>query len=273
MKVVVMAGGSGTRLWPLSRAMYPKQFLPLAADKTMLQATLDRCSGLTSSTPVVICNEDHRFIVAEQLRAEKVSANIILEPVGKNTAPAIALAALHAVKDHQDPVLLVLAADHVILEKPVFQEQVKKAQKMAEEGFLVTFGIVAEKPETGYGYIQRGDVVPGGDGYRVKGFVEKPNQTKAQEYIDSGDYYWNSGMFMFRASTYIQELKKYRPDILAACELAMGNTEKDMDFIRLVKDEFKKCASESIDYAVMEKTGNSIVVPLDAGWSDVGSWS
>lgn len=273
MKVVVMAGGSGTRLWPLSRAMYPKQFLPLAADKTMLQATLDRCSGLTSSTPVVICNEDHRFIVAEQLRAEKVSANIILEPVGKNTAPAIALAALHAVKDHQDPVLLVLAADHVILEKHVFQEQVKKAQKMAEEGYMVTFGIVAEKPETGYGYIQRGDVVPGGDGYRVKGFVEKPNQTKAQEYIDSGDYYWNSGMFMFRASTYIQELKKYRPDILAACELAMGNTEKDMDFIRLVKDEFKKCASESIDYAVMEKTGNSIVVPLDAGWSDVGSWS
>ena len=273
MKVVVMAGGSGTRLWPLSRAMYPKQFLPLAADKTMLQATLDRCAGLTSSTPVVICNEDHRFIVAEQLRSEKINASIILEPVGKNTAPAIALAAIQAVKDNQDPVLLVLAADHVIVQKTVFQEQVKKALKLAEQGQLVTFGIVAEKPETGYGYIQRGELVAGGDGYSVKGFVEKPNQVKAQEYIDSGNYYWNSGMFMFRASTYLQELKKYRPDILAACELAMGNPEKDMDFIRLAKDEFKKCPSESIDYAVMEKTSNSTVVPLDAGWSDVGSWS
>lgn len=273
MKVVVMAGGSGTRLWPLSRAMYPKQFLSLAADKTMLQATLDRCTGLTSSTPVVICNEDHRFIVAEQLRTDKITANIILEPMGKNTAPAIALAALYAMKAEQDPVLLVLAADHVIQQKNVFQQQVKKAALLAEKGYLVTFGIVADKPETGYGYIQRGENIEGHEGYRVKGFVEKPNQAKATEYLQSGEYYWNSGMFMFRASSYINELKKYRPDILAACELAMGNTQKDMDFVRVDKAEFQQCASESIDYAVMEKTSNSVVVPLDAGWSDVGSWS
>lgn len=273
MKVVVMAGGSGTRLWPLSRAMYPKQFLSLAADKTMLQATLGRCTGLTTSPPVVICNEDHRFIVAEQLRTDKITANIILEPMGKNTAPAIALAALYAMKAEQDPVLLVLAADHVIQQKNVFQQQVKKAALLAEKGYLVTFGIVADKPETGYGYIQRGENIEGHEGYRVKGFVEKPNQAKATEYLQSGEYYWNSGMFMFRASSYINELKKYRPDILAACELAMGNTHKDMDFVRVDKAEFQQCASESIDYAVMEKTSNSVVVPLDAGWSDVGSWS
>lgn len=273
MKIVVMAGGSGTRLWPMSRAMFPKQFLSLTGKETMLQATLKRCVGLTTTAPMVICNEDHRFIVAEQLRSTGTKATILLEPMGRNTAPAIALAALHATAAGEDPVLLVLAADHVIQNADVFREQANAAKLLAEQGRLVTFGIVASQPETGYGYIERGEALKDGSGYRVARFVEKPNLEQAQGYVSSGAYYWNSGMFLFKASRYLAELQKYRPDILSACQDAMESTHPDMDFVRISADAFSAVPSESIDYAVMEKTDDAAVVPLDAGWSDVGAWS
>ena len=281
---VIMAGGSGTRLWPLSRALYPKQFLPLAGDNTMLQATLERLHGLDSksiesSDPIIICNNEHRFIVAEQLRSSGSQAHsIILEPVGRNTAPAIALAALEASKHGEDPILLVLAADHLIQDLDAFHSSISSALSYAEENRLVTFGIQPNAPETGYGYIHRGvnvtlDRPISSDGFEVNRFVEKPDLETAQQYLETGEYYWNSGMFMFKASRYLEELKAYRPDILEQCELAMKGVTHDLDFLRLDDEAFMNCADESIDYAVMEKTENAVVVPMDAQWSDVGSWS
>lgn len=268
---VIMAGGSGSRLWPLSRSLYPKQFLALTGDNTMLQETLGRLSALDVSAPLVICNEEHRFIVAEQLRSIDKTGSIILEPVGRNTAPAIALAA--EVTLNNDPLLLVLAADHVIQDTKAFTQAVNDAVPLAQAGKLVTFGIVPTQPHTGYGYIKRGNAVSDSSGYDVNAFVEKPNSSVAAEYIESGQYYWNSGMFLIKASRYLQELGKYCPEISAACKKALENTTHDNDFIRLDTDAFKLCPDESIDYAVMEHTTDAVVVPLDAGWNDIGAWS
>ena len=265
---VIMAGGSGTRLWPLSRAAHPKQFLRLHGEGTMLQATVKRLSGLDIQASITICNEEHRFFVAEQLREIDKLGSIILEPVGRNTAPAIALAALTA-KD--DPLLLVLAADHVIQDEAAFREAVIRAIPLAEAGKLVTFGIVPSAPHTGYGYIKRGKDL--GEGFEVDAFVEKPSSDVAQDYFSSGDYYWNSGMFLFRASNYLEELKKFRPDILEQCQGSVMDVKTDLDFLRIDKDMFESCPAESVDYAVMEKTSHAVVVPMDAGWSDIGSWS
>ncbi|HFY0733596.1 TPA: mannose-1-phosphate guanyltransferase [Citrobacter amalonaticus] len=276
---VIMAGGSGTRLWPLSRVLYPKQFLSFDNELTMLQSTVSRLNGLSDELPFIICNEQHRFIVAEQLRTLKcLDKNIILEPVGRNTAPAIALAALlaKASASSHDPLLLVLAADHAIQNEEAFCNAVRLAIPLAENGKLVTFGIVPDKPETGYGYIRRGEALNDADKfatYKVSEFIEKPSLEKAKEYISEDGYYWNSGMFLFRAGKYLEELKKYRPDILDVCMKAITNINVDLDFIRVEEKIFSTCPDESIDYAVMERTTDAAIVPMDAGWSDVGSWS
>jgi len=268
IKAVVLAGGSGSRLWPLSRAAHPKQFLALNGEDTMLQSTMKRLEGLNIESSVTICNEEHRFFVAEQLRKINKLGSIILEPTGRNTAPAIALAAI-AVEG--DPLLLVLAADHVIRDESAFTQAVTEAIPLAEAGKLVTFGIVPNEPHTGYGYIKKGQEIKGG--FVVDRFVEKPSSDVAQEYLDSGGYLWNSGMFLFRASRYLEELKKYRSDIFDACEASMVDAESDLDFIRVNKDRFIACPTDSVDYAVMEKTADAVVMPMDAGWSDIGSWS
>lgn len=268
IKAVVMAGGSGTRLWPLSRAGHPKQFLVLDGKTTMLQATMNRLEGLNIESSVTICNEDHRFLVAQQLREIKCFSSIILEPVGRNTAPAIALAALSA---DNDPLLLVLAADHVIQNQAQFIRVVSDAIPLAEAGKLVTFGIVPDMAHTGYGYIKKGS--EDGAGFVVDAFVEKPSAEVAQDYLNSGRYVWNSGMFLFRASRYLEELQKFRPDIYQVCKASTEDMEADLDFIRIDKEQFIECPSESVDYAVMEKTADAVVVPMDAGWSDIGSWS
>lgn len=270
---VVMAGGSGSRLWPLSRSLYPKQFISLTSEKSMLQETIVRLSSLEHQSPLIICNEEHRFIVAEQLRKQNIQhGGIILEPVGRNTAPAISLAALHAVKSGEDPLLLVLAADHVIQDSFAFSDAVRAAIPSAEQGMLVTFGIVPTAPETGYGYIKHGDAIKESV-FRVAQFVEKPDLDTAEQYLASGEYYWNSGMFLFKASRYLEELKEHHPNILEACELAMQDSRQDLDFIRLAEEAFFLCPDDSIDYAVMEKTHDALVVPMNAGWSDVGSFS
>jgi len=269
-----MAGGSGSRLWPASRGLYPKQFLSIAGEQTMLQETLARLDGVEVSGSTVICNEEHRFIVAQQAQdAGRALSSIILEPVGRNTAPAIALAAfdLLARNEGQSPLMLVMAADHLIQNVPAFHQAVAEAAKQAEGGALVTFGIVPESAHTGYGYIRRGDEQDGA--YSVAQFVEKPDAETAQSYLDDGAYYWNSGMFMFAADTYLAELKAHRPDIYAACEAAFAERSQDADFLRVGKDAFTACPDDSVDYAVMEKTTKAVVVPLSAGWSDVGAWS
>jgi len=269
---IILSGGSGTRLWPLSRKMYPKQFLSLLHDETMLQKTLSRLDGLEHAAPIVVCNDEHRFIVAEQARQSGVEdLSIILEPFGRNTAPAIAVAALHALQHAQDPLLLVLSADHEIADEKAFCDAVRKAQPLAEAGKLVTFGIVPDHAATGYGYIKRGK--PQDKGYIVDEFVEKPGHATATEYLDSGDYYWNSGMFMFKAQAYLDELKKFNLDMVTHCEQAARKLTEDIGFLRLDADAFAKCKSDSIDYAVMEKTDLACVVPMDAGWSDIGSWA
>jgi mannose-1-phosphate guanylyltransferase/mannose-6-phosphate isomerase len=273
LQPVLLSGGSGTRLWPLSREAYPKQFLPLAGDDTMLQATWLRVAGVADGAPIVVANEEHRFLVAEQLRQAGAPAPaILLEPVGRNTAPAIAAAALQATIDGADPLLLVLPSDHVIADADAFRRAVREASAAAEQGALVTFGIVPTAPETGFGYIQANGEGTGGV-RRVARFVEKPDADTARSYLDAGGYYWNSGMFLFRASRYLQELQRFRPDVLAATRQAFERAKRDGDFIRLDRDAFEACPADSIDYAVMERTDAAAVLPVDIGWSDLGSWS
>ena len=272
---VILSGGSGTRLWPLSRELYPKQLLPLVGDHTMLQDTARRLSGLTASGPIVVCNEHHRFMVAEQLRQiDVIPAAIVLEPVGRNTAPAVAIAALAALKDAaagEEPVLLVMPADHLLKDVPAFHRAVRAGLAAAAAGKLVTFGVVPTKPETGYGYIRRGGGA--GPAYPIAEFVEKPDAARAAKYVAAGDYLWNSGMFLFGARRFVAELRRLAPEMLAACEAALAGAKHDLDFTRLDATAFARCPSDSIDYAVMEKTKDAVVVPLAAGWSDVGSWS
>ncbi|MDD5578902.1 MAG: mannose-1-phosphate guanylyltransferase/mannose-6-phosphate isomerase [Methylobacter sp.] len=269
---VILSGGSGTRLWPLSRGQYPKQFLPLVSDHTMVQETLLRLAGIVGlKAPIAVCNEDHRFMMAEQLwEIGAKPAAIILEPVGKNTAPAVALAALTA--ESPDDVLLVLPADHVISNIKAFHKAIAEAEILADQGFLVTFGIVPTEPETGYGYIKR-DNLQQGAAFHVAAFVEKPDFETATQYLQTGDYFWNSGMFAFKAGSFLKELEKFNPKMLSVCEKALKAAKVDLDFVRLDKEIFSSAPSDSIDYAVMEKTDKAVVIPLKAGWNDVGSWS
>jgi mannose-1-phosphate guanylyltransferase / mannose-6-phosphate isomerase len=270
---VILSGGAGTRLWPLSREMYPKQLLALAGKRTMLQETAVRLAGIAGAAPpIVVCNEAHRFTVAEQIRAlEMMPAAILLEPAGRNTAPAVALAALKALEIDAEATIVVAPADHVIRDTRAFQAAAEVAAGLAQDGKLVTFGIVAHAPETGYGYIRRGEGK--GPAYPVAQFIEKPPLDVAAQFVASGDYFWNSGMFVFKAGRYLDELASLAPDILEASRAAFQAAKTDLDFVRIDAAEFGRCRSESIDYAVMEKTRDALVLPLDAGWSDVGSWS
>ena len=271
LQPVLLSGGSGTRLWPLSREAYPKQFLALAGDDTMLQATWRRVADLADAAPIVVAGEEHRFLVAEQLRQVGApTPAILLEPIGRNTAPAIAAAALQALRDGEDPLLLVLPSDHVVRDADAFRAAVRAAMPAAEQGALVTFGIMPDAPETGFGYIEaeRGEGVQ-----RVLRFVEKPDAVTAQTYLDAGGYYWNSGMFLLRASRYLEDLRKFRADIVGGAQAAFDAAQRDGDFIRLDKAAFAACPADSIDYAVMEKTDAAMVLPVDIGWNDVGSWS
>ena len=273
---VILSGGAGTRLWPLSRELYPKQLLPLVGEQTMLQQTAARLEGMADvACPMVVCNEEHRFLVAEQLRQNPGGCgSIILEPCGRNTAPAVTVAALQATTGGQDPVLLILPADHLIQKTEVFQQAITAGRDLAEQGNLVTFGIVPDKPETGYGYIKAGEALGvRSEGRQVSSFVEKPDLTTAEKYLASGNYFWNSGMFMFRASRYLEELGRFAPEMFDACRKAHGSLCADLDFLRLDAEAFAASPSDSIDYAVMEKTAAAVVIPLDAGWNDIGSWS
>ncbi|HEU0152042.1 MAG TPA: mannose-1-phosphate guanylyltransferase/mannose-6-phosphate isomerase [Arenimonas sp.] len=298
---VLLSGGSGTRLWPLSRETHPKQFQPLVGEQSLLQATWQRLAGLAGAgAPIVVANEEHRFMVAEQLRQVGVTpAALLLEPVGRNTAPAIAAAALQAQADGSDPLLLVLPSDHVIRDEAGFRAAVQAAVPAAEGGQLVTFGVVPAAPETGYGYIKAAPSpvgAPSGANLSAKGFapegaptegqsvgraevraverfVEKPDLATAQAYVASGDYFWNSGMFLFRASRYLDELQAFAPAMLAAARAALAGATRDVDFLRLDRAAFEACPADSIDYAVMEKTSQAAVLPISVGWSDVGSWS
>lgn len=272
---VILSGGSGTRLWPLSREAYPKQFLPLVDQNTMLQNTALRIAGLADvATPLVVCNQEHRFMVAEQLRAIGIQpATAILEPVGRNTAPAVAVAALHAQREGADPTLLILPADHVIADVEGFRAAVRQVATHADAGRLITFGIVPTAPETGYGYIKAGAPLDDSGVCAVERFVEKPDADTAQTYLRSGAYSWNSGMFMFRASAFLAELERLAPTMLAACQQALATGRADRDFLWLDSAAFAACPKDSIDYAVMEKTDHAVVLPLEVGWNDVGSWS
>lgn len=268
---VLMSGGAGTRLWPLSRQLMPKQFLPLTGSHSMLQETLLRLKGLELSAPLVVCNEDHRFIAAQQLLELGSKGSLILEPTGRNTAPALALAAIEAESRGQaDELLLVLAADHDIRNPDAFRQAVSAAIPTAQAGKLVTFGIVPTRPDIAYGYIQ----AEGSEAIRsITRFLEKPDLATAEKLLAAGGHFWNSGMFLFRADRLLEELGIHRPDILAACRNAMNAKTTDLDFIRPNRDAFLTCPAQSIDYAVMEKTASAVMVPLDAGWSDVGAWS
>ncbi len=272
MYPVILSGGSGSRLWPLSRPLYPKQFIALHSDKTLFQETVLRLNSLDLSNPIVVCNEEHRFIVAENMRTiNQEPQDIVLEPVGRNTAPAIAVAAIAALKHDENAILLVLPADHVIEDVDAFGKAVETAQKMAEEGHLVTFGIKPTEPHTGYGYIESGDEI-GEGAYKLAAFKEKPDLETAKSFVESGNYLWNSGMFCFKASAYLAELEKHHTDIVTHARSSVIGSEEDLDFIRLDTKEFEKCEDISVDYAVMEKTDNAVMVSLDAQWSDVGSW-
>ncbi len=281
---VVLSGGSGTRLWPLSREKYPKQLLPLIGEDSLLQATVRRVDGIAGvemAAPLVVCNEEYRFVIAEQLRVTGKPGTVVLEPLGRNTAPALTIAAQAAMKEGADPVLLVMPADHVIVDKAAFQAVVQKGAVLAGQGVVVTFGITPDTPETGYGYIQSGDAYGADGAKRIARFVEKPNLQTAQQYLAEGNYLWNSGLFMMRASVWLAALKVCRADILAACDTAWAQGQTDGEFVRVGKEAFSQCPSDSIDYAVMERiagsSGNTdlpagVVIPLSAGWSDVGAW-
>jgi mannose-1-phosphate guanylyltransferase/mannose-6-phosphate isomerase len=277
---VILSGGSGTRLWPLSREQYPKQLLPLVGDESLLQATVRRMDGLPAvAEPLLVCNEEHRFVVAEQVRQLGRQGSVLLEPIGRNTAPALTLAALWALRS-DDPVLVVMPADHVILDGKAFRDAVQRAAALAELGMAVTFGITPDCAETGYGYIQRGAALTGTAGaFALARFVEKPNKETAQGYLESGDYLWNSGIFVMKASVWRSAIGVCRPDILSACEAALAEMKTDGDFVRVGKDIFAACPADSIDYAVMERITAGVaglpaaaVIPLTAGWSDVGAW-
>lgn len=278
---VILSGGSGTRLWPLSREQYPKQLLPLVGKDSMLQATVLRLDGLADvAEPLLVCNEEHRFAVAEQVRQLGRNGTVVLEPVGRNTAPAVTLAALLALRQDQDPAMVVMPADHVIVDGARFREAVRQAVRLAETGMIVTFGIAPDCPETGYGYIQRGDALPGeAAAFRLARFVEKPDRATAQRYLDAGDHLWNSGLFVMKASVWRDAIGRCRPDILSACERALADVRTDGDFVRVAREAFAACPSDSIDYAVMERIAAGVaglpaaaVIPLSAGWSDVGAW-
>lgn len=279
---VVLSGGSGTRLWPLSREKYPKQLLPLIGEDSLLQATIRRIEGLAGirlEVPMVVCNEEYRFVIAEQLRLMDKTGTILLEPVGRNTAPALTLAALAAIREGDDPILLVMPADHVILDTAAFQTVVRKGMALAAEGVVVTFGITPDSPETGFGYIQSGAAFGEGGACHIARFVEKPELATAQAYLDDGSYLWNSGLFMLRASVWLAAIAVCRKDILAACHAAWDQGSVDGEFLRVNEEAFTQCPSDSIDYAVMERiaAGDSVlpsgvVIPLAAGWSDVGTW-
>lgn len=269
---VVLSGGTGSRLWPLSRAHYPKQLLALNTDQTLLQETVARFSGVESiGAPIIVCNESHRFLVAEQMRAIDCNPEkIILEPIGRNTAPALTLAAISTMKntnDNDDAILVVMPADHVIKNQQAFQSALTEAVRLANEDRLVTFGVIPTSPETGYGYIKKGE------NNSVASFVEKPDLDTAKKYLEQGDYLWNSGMFVVKASVWLNELSKYENDIVKLCREAVAKSYDDLDFLRIETDSFSRCKNISIDYAVMEKTPRAAVVPLEAGWSDIGSWS
>jgi mannose-1-phosphate guanylyltransferase/mannose-6-phosphate isomerase len=270
---VILSGGAGTRLWPLSREGYPKQLLPLVGEKTMLQETALRLDGLPAlAQPIVVANEAHRFLVAEQLREIDVTPQaLVLEPQGRNTAPAAAVAALLAVASDDKARILILPADHVIVDTAAFHQAIATGLALVDEGRLVTFGVTPTGPETGYGYIRKGGEA--GAAGPVEEFVEKPDLATAEKYLSSGNYLWNSGMFLFAAADYLAELEKFAPKMLAACRDAIAGADSDSDFTRLASDAFLACPADSIDYAVMEKTERASVVPLDAGWSDVGSWA
>ncbi len=272
---VLLSGGSGTRLWPLSRAALPKQLLPLAGERTMVQETVLRLEGLPKlGQPLVVCNNDHRFLIAEQMREIGVAPlAILLEPVGRNAAPAAAVAALHLTARDPEAVMLMLPADHLIRDVAAFHAAVERGLAAVEAGWLTTFGIVPDAPETGYGYIQRGEDLGLGGPRRVARFVEKPSLDKAEQFLAGGDYLWNSGMFLFRCRQFLDELARLRPDMLAACERALAAGKHDLDFCRLGQSEFEACPADSIDYAVMEHTDRAAVTPADMGWNDIGAWS
>lgn len=270
---VILAGGSGTRLWPLSRKLHPKQVLALLGDRTLVQETVLRLRGLDAAAPVVICNDEHRFIVAEQLRdLGEHPAALILEPVARNTAPAVAVAALYALAQSPDATLLILPADHLITDSSAFHTAVVQAVDYAHDGHLVTFGIIPAAPETGYGYIMQGAAMPHGPGRKIQRFVEKPDTVTAEGYVRSGQYFWNSGMFVLRADAVLAELTRFAPEIVRGCRESLEKAVSDLDFLRLDHDAFAACPEDSIDYAVMERTDRGVVVPLSCGWSDLGSW-
>ena len=271
---VILAGGLGSRLWPLSRNSLPKQFLALSGKETMLQATLSRLKSLNIADPIVVCNREHRFLVAEQLQAIKYSAQIVLEPEGRNTAPAVCLASnLLKQQNKEDQLLLILAADHMVKKPEAFINAVQEAIPLAEAGKLVTFGVEPSSANTGYGYIKFGKKINKSSIFQVEQFVEKPNEENARKFLDSGKYLWNSGIFLFKSSSFMKELTEFEPDIVHACEAALGKDLDNFEFIEVDHREFKKCPDKSIDFAVMEKTTEAVVKPLDVGWSDVGSWS
>ncbi len=272
---VILAGGSGTRLWPMSREFYPKPMLPLLGEKTLLQDTITRLDEIPRiAEPLFVCNEEHRFLVAEQVRKlDREPACILLEPEGRNTAPALTLAALFLLEQDLEAQMVVMPADHIITGRKTFCDTVRQGIPLAENGHLVTFGIVPDRPETGYGYIRKGKVVDGTAASRVGEFVEKPDLPRAEEYMATGEYLWNSGIFLMKASRWIEELKHFCPDIEKTCRKAAARSRKDCDFYRVDRDLFLSCPADSIDYAVMEKTDCAAVLPLDAGWSDVGAWS